>query len=137
MDEVTKFIRKINFKRYALYLIRWQLSTPLLAPIVAWFKHSPSLFGTSEDWVAATIANFIGGLIFFWVDSFIFTSKSLDSSWEVKDNVRCVDCGKLCRGYRLVKTSNYDRTKERYPEFRCEAHSKKKTSKLRKKGVAV
>lgn len=58
--------------KYILYLIRWQLSTPILAPIVAYFKHSPSIFGTREDWIAATIANFIGGLIFFWVDRLIF-----------------------------------------------------------------
>lgn len=130
-------LMKINYKRYALYLVRWQLSTPLLAPIVAYFKHSSSMFGTREDWIAATIANFIGGLIFFWVDSFIFTSKSLDASWEVKENVRCVDCGKLCRGYRLVKTHNYDRTKEKYPEFRCEEHSQKKTKQLKRKGIKV
>lgn len=127
----------VNFKRYFLYLVRWQLSTPLLAPIVAYFKHSSSVFGTREDWIAATIANFIGGLIFFWVDSFIFTSKTLDTSWEVKENVRCVDCGKLCRGYRLVKTANYDRSNHRYPEFRCEEHSKKKVAKLRRLGVTV
>lgn len=132
-----KFVKKINFKRYALYLIRWQLSTPILAPIVAIFKQSDSIFGTAEDWIAATIANFIGGLIFFWVDSFIFTSSALAVQWEIKENVRCADCGKLCRGYRLVKTGNYDRTKDRYPEFRCEEHSKKKASKLRRKGVSV
>ena len=117
---------KINFKRYFLYLVRWQLSTPLLAPIVAYFKHSASIFGTREDWIAATIANLIGGLIFFWVDSFIFTSKALSAQWEIKENVRCADCGKLCRGYRLVKTSNYDRVSVKYPEFRCEEHSKRK-----------
>ena len=128
---------KINYKRYVLYLIRWQLSTPILAPIVAIFKHSSSIFGTREDWIAASIANFIGGLIFFWVDSFIFTSRSLESSWEVKENVKCADCDKLCRGYRLVKTGNYDRQKDKNPEFRCEEHSKKKTTKLRKMGVAV
>ena len=128
---------QVNFKRYFLYLIRWQLSTPLLAPIVAYFKHSSSIFGTREDWIAAIIANFIGGVIFFWVDSFIFTSKTLDSSWEIKENVKCADCGKLCRGYRLVKTANYDRLKVKYPEFRCEKHSKKKAAKLRKKGVVV
>ncbi len=130
-------LHTVNFKRYALYLIRWQLSTPILAPIVALFKHSSSIFGSQADWIAATIANLIGGLIFFWVDSFIFTSKLLASQWEVKDNVRCADCGKLCRGYRLVKSSNYDRTHDRYPEFRCEEHSKKKTTKLRKLGVTI
>lgn len=127
----------INFKRYGLYLIRWQLSTPLLAPIVAYFKHSPSMFGTREDWIAATIANFIGGLIFFWVDSFIFTSKVLGAQWEIRENVKCADCGKLCRGYRLVKTVNYDRMKVEHPEFRCEEHSKKKAHKLQKIGVKI
>ncbi len=128
---------QVNFKRYFLYLIRWQLSTPLLAPIVAYFKHSSSIFGSREDWIAATIANLIGGLIFFWVDSFIFTSHALDTQWEIKENVRCVDCGKLCRGYRLVKTNNYDRLKVKYPEFRCEEHSKKKAKKLQKLGIRL
>lgn len=128
---------KINHRRYFLYLVRWQLSTPLLAPIVAYFKHSSSVFGTREDWIAATIANLIGGIIFFWVDSFIFTSKSLDASWEVKENVRCADCKKLCRGYRLVKTANYDRLKDLNPEFRCEEHSKKKAKKLQEMGVKI
>lgn len=128
---------QINIKRYALYLIRWQLSTPLLAPIVAYFKGSSSLFGTKEDWIAATIANFIGGLIFFWVDRFIFTSKTLAANWEIRENVRCQDCGKLCRGYRLVKSSNYDRTNDRYPEFRCEEHSEQKTKTLRRKGIKI
>ena len=129
--------RKINPKRYILYLIRWQLSTPLLAPIVAYFKQSDAIFGTREDWIAASVANLIGGLIFYWVDRFIFTSKTLAASWEVKDNVRCADCGKLCRGYRLVKTANYDRVKDINPEFRCELHSKKKSTKLRRKGVRI
>jgi hypothetical protein len=108
-----------------------------LAPIVAVFKHSSSIFGTREDWIAASIANFIGGLIFFWIDGFIFTSPALDAQWEVKENVRCADCKKLCRGYRLVKTANYDRLKVEYPEFRCEKHSKKKATKLRKMGVTI
>ncbi len=128
---------KINFKRYAFYLIRWQLSTPILAPVVAYFKNSPSLFGTKEDWIGSIVANFIGGLIFFWVDRFIFTSKVLDSQWEVQDNVACADCGKICRGYRLVRTKNYDRSGHHDPEFRCEECSQKKTEELRMRGVSV
>ena len=131
------FIGKINLKRYALYLVRWQLSTPLLAPIVAYFKQSDAIFGTREDWIAAGVANLIGGLIFYWVDRFIFTSASLSTQWEVRDNVKCVDCGKISRGYRLVKTENYDRMKDTNPQFRCEKHSKKKTSSLRKKGIKI
>lgn len=132
-----KFLKHINYKRYFLYLIRWQLSTPILAPIVAWVKHSPSVFGTLEDWYAAAIANLIGGLIFFWVDQFIFKSPALADQWEVKENVKCFDCGKKARGYRLVKTANYDRLKDTKPEFRCEKCSKKKTGKLKRRGVMV
>ena len=127
----------INFKRYFLYLIRWQLSTPILAPVVAFFKHSPSIFGTKEDWIGSAVANLIGGLIFFWVDMFIFTSKRLEAEWEVKDEIKCSDCQKVSRGYRLVRTKDYDRTGDKEPEFRCEECSKKKTQELRTRGVKV
>ena len=52
---------------YALYLIRWQASTPILA-FIMWIteKH------TQKKWVQAAIANLIGGLFFFWVDRLIF-----------------------------------------------------------------
>ncbi|MFH1182500.1 MAG: hypothetical protein V1702_06075 [Candidatus Woesearchaeota archaeon] len=123
-------------KRYLAYLIRWQLSTPILAPIVAAFKHSPSIFGTRLDWIAASVANLVGGLIFFWVDRFIFSSRMLAPEWEIRENVNCVDCGKLARGYRLVKAKNYDRTAA-VPEFRCEECSKKKAEQLKKKGVRI
>lgn len=134
---MLNFLKNINFKRYFFYLIRWQLSTPILAPIEAYFKHSASVFGTTEDWIAAGVANLIGGLIFFWVDRFIFTSKTLASSWEVKENVACSDCGKLARGYRLVKSANYDMTHDKKPKFRCEDCSKKKSRQLRKLGIAI
>lgn len=127
----------INFRRYFLYLVRWQLSTPILAPVVAYFKHSPSIFGTREDWIGSAVANLIGGLIFFWVDKFIFTSKALESQWEIRDNANCTDCDKESRGYRLAKTANYDRLSVKNPQFRCEDCSKKKTKELRKKGIKV
>jgi DNA-directed RNA polymerase subunit RPC12/RpoP len=123
-------------RRYLLYLIRWQLSTPILAPVIALFKHSPSLFGTREDWIGAAIANLIGGLIFFWVDRFIFTSEKLGTVWQIHENVACVECGKTARGYRLVKTEGYDKTKSA-PQFRCEECSLKKSETLRKKGVRI
>jgi hypothetical protein len=130
------WVKAINFKRYGLYLVRWQLSTPILAPIVALFKHSPSVFGTLEDWIGAGVANLIGGLIFYWVDRFIFTSRALETQWEVKENVACVDCGKVTRGYRIVKTKNYDRSHEK-PRFRCETCSELKAEELRKRGISV
>ena len=55
-------------KRYILYLIRWQLSTPILALCLN------LLAGMDTLW-ATIIANFIGGLIFFWVDKLIFKER--------------------------------------------------------------
>jgi DNA-directed RNA polymerase subunit RPC12/RpoP len=121
---------KVNLKRYGLYLIRWQLSTPILAVVLYWLADS-------GEFIATTIANLIGGLIFFWVDRFIFTSRHLAVEWEVRDVVVCVDCGKEARGYRIVKAEGYDRTRDLKPEFRCEECSKKKTEELRKQGIEV
>ena len=49
-----------------LYLLRWQLSTPILAIVMARGAHK------SVDWKGAMLANLVGGLIFFWVDRVIF-----------------------------------------------------------------
>lgn len=121
---------QINYKRYGLYLLRWQASTPLLAVVGI-------LLASMGQWVAAIVANLIGGLIFFWVDQFIFTSQSLAAQWEVRENITCVDCGKSARGYRLVRSGDYDRTHDHEPEFRCEVCSQKKTDELREKGVKI
>lgn len=114
-------------KQYAAYLFRWQMSTPILWGVV-------SKLGTGV-W-ATVIANFIGGLMFFWVDRFIFTSKMLAPQWEIKENIPCRECGKLARGYRLVKAKNYDRTNAA-PEFRCEECSRRKSDELKKRGVKL
>lgn len=121
---------KLNFKRYFLYLCRWQLSTPLLAIVLIYLS-------TLDKWTATVIANLIGGLIFFWVDSFIFKSKLLSAQWEVRDNIRCHDCGRIARGYRITKTPGYDKSEDRAPEFRCEECSTKKTELLKSQGVKV
>jgi len=109
-------------KKYLLYLLRWQLSTPILALSVVWFYAlGPTL--------ASVIANIIGGLIFFWVDRWIFTKTDIlrGEIWEVREDIVCADCGKTVnRGYRLVKASNYDRTHDLRPEFRCHDCSRKK-----------
>lgn len=55
-------------KQYFVYLIRWQLSSPLLAVCLMF------LGGLGVVW-ATIIANLIGGLIFFWVDKKILKSK--------------------------------------------------------------
>ncbi len=121
---------QVNYKRYGLYLLRWQASTPLLAVVGI-------LLASMGQWVAAIVANLIGGLIFFWVDQFIFTSQSLAAQWEVKENITCVDCGRIARGYRLVRSGDYDRTHDHEPEFRCEECSEKKTAELKERGVKV
>ncbi|MFA4850470.1 MAG: hypothetical protein WC626_12150 [Methanoregula sp.] len=121
---------QVNYKRYGLYLLRWQASTPILAGVGI-------LLASMGQWVAAIIANLIGGLIFFWVDQFIFTSQSLAAQWEVKENISCVDCDKVARGYRLVRSGDYDRTHDHEPEFRCEECSQKKTDELKERGVKV
>jgi hypothetical protein len=61
---------KALLKKYLLYLTRWQLSTPILALCVVWF----ATLGTT---VATVLANLIGGLIFFWVDRWIFQKTSI------------------------------------------------------------
>lgn len=122
-------------KQYLAYLFRWQLSTPILAPIVAMFTGENPL--SSRALLGAMVANFIGGLIFFWVDRFIFTSRFLAPSWEVKEEVICHDCGKVSRGYRLVKTKNYNKSRDLEPEFRCESCSIKKTKELKSKGIKI
>lgn len=73
----TAVRRRAFIKSYLLYLIRWQLSTPILAPVIAIFKHSPTPFGTAEDWLGSSVANLIGGCIFYFVDRWIFHKKTV------------------------------------------------------------
>ena len=51
-------------KRLFLYLLRWQLSTPVLAACIMLFP--------SNDIAKTVLANLIGGLIFYKVDKLIF-----------------------------------------------------------------
>lgn len=51
-------------KKYLLYLLRWQLSSPILF-IILYILHTNEL-------IEAIIANLIGGIIFFWIDRLIF-----------------------------------------------------------------
>ena len=111
-------------KRYLMYLGRWQLSTPILAVCVVWLNAAlgPTL--------TTVVANLIGGLIFFWVDRWIFRNTDIlfaGELWEVKAHVPCVDCGKIQeRGYRLVKSGQYDRSQDKHPQFRCHECSRAK-----------
>jgi len=56
--------RGVNLKKFVLYLLRWQLSTPILA-LVLYLLHTNEIIET-------IVANLIGGTIFFWVDKKIF-----------------------------------------------------------------
>ena len=51
-----------------LYMIRWQLSTPILAVVPIVLKK----WDIKNYWVVACVANLIGSLIFYWVDKWIF-----------------------------------------------------------------
>lgn len=118
--------------RFVLYLIRWQLSTPILAPIVAAFTHQPMFDPT--QWLAAAVANLIGGAIFFWVDRFIFNSTKLEQ-WEVVKEGVCHDCLAVGRVKRLVKApGGYDRTNTEKPQYRCDLCSAEKVYEMIKDG---
>ena len=99
---------------------------------MAYFKHSPQIFGTTEDWVGASVANLIGGSIFFWVDRYIFTGRGLEL-WQISSG-KCANCGSKETLYRLVVSGKYDRTDAK-PIFLCENCSKAKLERLQKKGV--
>jgi len=65
---MNKNKNKETIKKYFFYLIRWQLSTPILYIVLSTLEINSQLIKT-------VIANLIGGLIFFWVDKFIFINK--------------------------------------------------------------
>lgn len=117
-------------KKYLFYLFRWQLSTPILT-IVLW------LLRGHNDLLVTIIANLIGGLIFFWIDKIIFKVEYSYPLWEVKENIICSDCGIECRGYRLIKTKNYDKSNDDAPKFRCEKCSARKSEELKKEGILI
>ena len=100
-------------KKYIFYLVRWQLSTPILAVVLIVLSGMNTLLAT-------IIANLIGGLIFFWVDKYIFRTLSSEPLWEIKDNTECADCGKTGRGYRIAEWMAYNRKNDKSPQFRCE-----------------
>jgi hypothetical protein len=99
--------------RYGFYIVRWQLSTPVLALCVWWL-------GDTSPITATIIANFIGALKFFWIDRLIFRVKTAKLPlWEIMDNEQCCDCGKIGQCYRIVEWYNYDKRGDIRPEYRC------------------
>jgi len=115
----------IQIRRFILYLIRWQLSTPILWLVVK---------NLGVGIWATVLANLIGGAIFFWVDKFIFTSKAVEM-WHVKEG-KCDKCKSKGHLWRLVLAPNYDKRKAK-PVFLCMKCSKEKTDKLRRKGFKI
>lgn len=116
----------VNLRKFVLYLIRWQLSTPIL-----WLAVKNLGVGI---W-STVIANLIGGAIFFWVDKFIFTSYAVEV-WQFKEKGRCDNCGKEESLWRLVKAPNYDR-RGVAALFLCPKCSKEKTDELRARGIKI
>ena len=57
-----------SMKKFILYAIRWQCSTPVLALCLWWLEPVGVMWAT-------IIANFIGSIIFFFVDAWIFKDK--------------------------------------------------------------
>lgn len=111
-------------KKYLLYLLRWQLSTPILAIVL----YCMDGYNTT---VSTIVANLIGGLIFFWIDKYIFKRKPKLPLWEITSNAICVDCGKSCIGYRIVDWQNYNRENDTNPEYRCKSCSHNKFNKIK------
>lgn len=54
-------------KQYLVYLLRWQLSTPIVATVLNLLADIPVLWAT-------VIANLVGAIIMFPIDRFIFLS---------------------------------------------------------------
>ncbi|MCL2031384.1 MAG: hypothetical protein FWG93_07540 [Oscillospiraceae bacterium] len=111
-------------RKYALYLLRWQLSTPILALVLI-------VLSDMDTILATVVANLAGGLIFFWVDRFIFRSLSANPLWEIKDDVTCSDCGAGGRGYRIAEWMGYNRKQDKNPQFRCERCKDVKMTEVR------
>lgn len=60
--------KKPKWKRLALYLLRWQMSSPILALCI--------FFLPFDDFTKTIVANLIGGLIFYKLDKLIFKHKN-------------------------------------------------------------
>lgn len=53
-------------RRLLIYLLRWQMSTPILAVIT---YHMAAEYGST---ISAIVANLVGGLLFYHIDKRIF-----------------------------------------------------------------
>lgn len=64
----TKILSIGTGKKYGMYLFRWQLTSITMLPIV---------MVLGGDFFGVFMANLIGGLLFFWVDQFIFNGHKI------------------------------------------------------------
>lgn len=55
-------------RKFVLYIIRWECSSPILALCLIWLEPVGAVWAT-------VIANLIGGCLFFFVDRYIFGEK--------------------------------------------------------------
>jgi len=107
--------------KFLLYAFRWQLSTPILYPVVKCL---------GADFWAVALANLVGASIFFWVDRFIFGARVQE--WEFMELGRCHDCGKYGAVKRLrYDPRGYDRRDDPTPQFRCKECSARKLSEMK------
>jgi len=121
--------------KFLLYALRWQLSTPILWPVVHfWPGRQEMSAGPMADLVPVAVANLVGACIFFWVDRFIFRSKAVES-WEFLARGTCHDCGRADYVRRLVLAPGYDREHDPQPQYRCQACSERKLEELERKGI--
>lgn len=119
---------------YPIYLFRWGILAIPGTWILNKFQWLFPWMGIYEVMIISQIAT--GAWVYF-VDKKIFKSPVFAPLWEIQEEVKCVDCGQIAKGYRLVKTKNYDRTMDKFPEYRCETCSKNKLQKLKERGIEV
>ena len=62
-------------KKFLLYLIRWQCSSPILALCLFWLEPLGMI-------TATVIANLVGGVIFFFVDKWIFKEDNSENNFR-------------------------------------------------------
>lgn len=120
--------------KFLLYALRWQLSTPILWPIMQYWPGRAPDPNPLSGLLPAAVANLVGASIFFWVDRFIFRSRAVES-WEILAKGACHDCGKVDYVRRLVTAPGYDKAHDPNPEYRCPECSQRKLEELERKGV--
>jgi len=67
------YIKKLLSKRYGIYHLRWQVSAWVMLPFMMLLEAHLPLWGN------LMLGQFIGALIFYPIDTFIFKSESTTS----------------------------------------------------------